>query len=97
MVLVDLYCDKCGFTLVDKMVDTKESSHGICEKCGGVFRRKCGFGSFELKYDPRTDSCDFNGNSSQYWNQVREKGSKTRHNGKEEPSKNGMSRGDKWF
>ena len=27
-----------------------------------------------LKYDNRKDSCDWNGNSSQYWKAIKEKG-----------------------
>jgi len=78
MVLVDLFCNnkECGFIEEDVMVDTKLKNHGICAKCGkGILKRMVpGQMTFELKYNNKTDMCDWDGNTSQYWNQIKSEG-----------------------
>ena len=76
MVLVDLYCPECEFIQEDVMVDTKLDDHGLCANCGEANMRRMVPGqiSFELKYDNRTDMCDWDGNTSQYWNDIKKTG-----------------------
>lgn len=77
-VIVDLFCDnkECNYIEVDVMADTSLDNHGVCPKCnkGKLKRMTPGRISFELKYNNRTDMCDWNGNSSQYWNKIKESG-----------------------
>lgn len=74
MVLVDLFCDNCNNILVDQFVDTSLENHGICDKCKkGILKRMVSNKmTFELKYNNKTDICDWDGNSTQLWNKVKE-------------------------
>lgn len=74
MVMVDLFCESCGCIVPDKMVDTSETEHGECPKCSGVLKRRVGCTSFELKYDNRKDICDWKGNTTRYWDEVKKTG-----------------------
>lgn len=99
MILVDLYCPMCDEVFIDKMVNTRDEDHGECPSCGqSDLKRVIGCHSFELKYDPRKDKTDWHGNTSRYWNDVKEPGLKSRHGKLQEPpDNNGRSRGDKWI
>jgi len=74
-VLCDLFCDnkECNFIEEDQMVDTSLEDHGVCKKCKkGKMRRMVGNKmTFELKYNNRTDICDWNGNSTRLWDEVK--------------------------
>ena len=67
MPLFDYECKDCGCEF-DSIQKEKETIIR-CVKCGGssarVFPRKPP--SFNLKYNPKTDMCDFDGNSTRYW------------------------------
>ena len=58
------------------MVDTSCDNHGICPECSiGVMKRHIGNKmSFELKYNNRTDMCDWDGNTSRYWDKIKTDG-----------------------
>ena len=75
-VLSDLFCDnkECGFIKEDEMVDTSKDDYGVCEKCKkGKMRRMVGNKmTFELKYDNRTNICDWNGNTTKLWDGVKQ-------------------------
>lgn len=43
----------------------------ICSKCGGSMDRIVSPCRFKLEYNNKTDLCDWQGNSSQYWNDYR--------------------------
>ena len=80
MPIYDFLC-KCGnqFDSIEKHdVDTV-----YCYKCKGnavrIFPTKPA--KFDLKYNPKTDMCDFNGNTSQYYrlyNEAKDRGEKVR-------------------
>jgi len=78
MVLVDLFCDnkECNHIEEDVMVDTKLDDHGLCACCKkGILKRMVpGQMSFELKYNNKTDMCDWAGNTSRFWDGVKESG-----------------------
>ena len=67
MPIYDFDCEHCGLQF-DKIVD-----HNViiatCPKCSGdsykVFPRKAP--SIDLKYNPVTDTVDWDGNTSRYW------------------------------
>ena len=76
-VMVDLCCDNkdCDYIELDVMVDTSVDDYGICALCGnGKIVRQVSFNSFELKYNNKTDMTDWDGNTSQYWKDFKEKG-----------------------
>lgn len=74
MIMVDLFCPECDVEVIDVMIDSSEPLPS-CEECGcSEMKKKIAAVSFELKYNNRTDSCDWNGNSSQYWNAIKEQG-----------------------
>lgn len=74
MILVDLFCPECDKRYIDVFIDTSEPLPK-CDVCEDVELKKLiSAVSFELKYDNRTDSCDWHGNSSQYWKDIKEKG-----------------------
>jgi len=72
-VMFDIYCPECDHQEIDVMINTNEPMPK-CVKCGAEMKRFIGCTHFELKYDNRKDSCDWSGNSSQYWNEIKEKG-----------------------
>jgi len=77
MVMVDLFCDneECSNIKEDVMVDTSLDDHGTCDVCskGKLKRMMPGQISFELKYNNKTDMCDWDGNSSQFWKGIKPK------------------------
>ena len=72
-VCFDVFCPECDFIKEDVMLNTDESPP-LCPKCETQMKKMMGTTSFELKYDSRKDMCDWNGNSSRYWNDIKEKG-----------------------
>lgn len=72
MIVVDLFCKKCNKEEIDVFIDTKLPMP-LCSDCNiemtqMVAKRM----SFELKYDNRKDICDWQGNTSNYWKQIKE-------------------------
>ena len=75
-VLCDIFCDnpKCGYIKTDVMVNTSDKDHGICDKCkiGKMKRMVANKMTFELVYDNKTDSCDWDGNTTRLWDGVKQ-------------------------
>lgn len=66
-VLVDIVCWECKIIKEDVFVKYGEQPEEKCPDCNGPMTKKMDFGSFELKYNNKTDICDWNGETSQYW------------------------------
>ena len=77
-VMCDIHCNNpdCDFYEEDVFVDTSKDDYGTCAKCGkGKLVRTIGNKlTFELRYNNKTDMCDWDGNSSQFWKGIKEKG-----------------------
>jgi late competence protein required for DNA uptake (superfamily II DNA/RNA helicase) len=87
MIVVDLFCKECDKEHIDVFVDMKLPMPK-CPDCNIEMTRMVAKRvSFELKYDNRKDVCDWHGNSSCYWNKIKETGG-------EEPSNNKQA---KWL
>lgn len=70
-VLYTLFCDKCDYE-IEEMISPHEKPTTKCPHCEDVtLEKKANFGSFKLCYNPKTDICDWEGNTSQYWNDVK--------------------------
>ena len=67
MPMFDIVCWDCKIILRDKMLKYKEQPTEVCPECDGPMMKKVEFGSFELKYNNKTDMCDWTGETSQYW------------------------------
>jgi len=74
MILVDLFCKNCDREEIDVFVDMKLLMPR-CPDCDIEMTRMVAKRmNFELKYDNRKDICDWHGNTSQYWNKIKETG-----------------------
>ena len=73
MILVDLFCPECDEEHIDVFIDTSEPLP-MCEKCDVEMKKLIGAVEFKLVYNNRTDTCDWDGNTTQYWNDIKEKG-----------------------
>lgn len=74
MPVYDLYCEKCGKELFNKILKVEEELY--CEECGEKMKRYCNCRTFRLKYNNKTDICSWGDqgyNTSQYWRKVKEK------------------------
>jgi putative FmdB family regulatory protein len=79
MPIFDFLCNECG-----NQFDSIEKQNVImldCPKCKGkaerIFPTKPA--RFDLKYNPKKDKCDWDGNSSQYYrlyNEAKDRGEK---------------------
>lgn len=67
--LADYKCPKCSEVLLDEFEYSDVDV--LCPKCKTKMNRLIGNVSFELKYNPKTDICDWSGNTSQYWSEVK--------------------------
>lgn len=72
-VCFDLFCPECDHIIEDAMINTGDVLPN-CPECDTLMRKMMGTTCFELKYDNRKDMCDWNGNTSQYWKDIKEKG-----------------------
>lgn len=72
MPIFDLICNECFIVAEDQMIRSGESPSLECPDCGKLMVKKPDFGSFELKYNNKTDMCDWNGETSQYWRAYKE-------------------------
>ena len=70
--MVDIICWDCKVIKEDVNLKYKEQSKEKCPKCGELMTKKPAFGSFELKYNNKTDMCDWTGEASQYWTKFNE-------------------------
>jgi hypothetical protein len=76
-VLCDVVCFDCKVIKEDVRLEYQEEPTDICPRCSKPMTRKPAFGSFELKYNNKTDMCDWTGETSQYWrsfNEARSRG-----------------------
>ena len=71
MIVVDLFCPECDNRLVDEFIDNN-LPEPKCPECNTQMKRLISRMSFELKYDNRKDICDWQGNTSNYWKQIKE-------------------------
>lgn len=77
----DLICNDCLIIKEDVMLKVGEEVTLKCPECCKVMQKKPDFGSFELKYNNKTDVCDWAGNTSQYYrayNEAKAKGEKVK-------------------
>jgi len=84
MPLYDFYCEKCGAERIDVLCSLTDGV--MCDKCYTSMQRKCNCKHFRLDYNNKTDMCDWAGNSSNYWNDVksaRERGEKVKGMGED--------------
>ncbi len=81
MVANDWECEHCGAIFEEwtsmsvEIVSCKKCGHDVCRK---VFMKAP---NFELKYNPKTDICDWDGNTTQYYrkyNEAKERGENVR-------------------
>ena len=73
-ILVDLFCPECDAEEIDVFINSSEPLPP-CKKCDcKEMKKMISAVRFELKYDNRKDSCDWDGNSSQYWNRIKKEG-----------------------
>lgn len=69
MPLFDYKC-KCGFE-EEKLVFCCYDSQ-TCPECGELMEKQFPRGTrFKLHYDNKTDMCDWDGNTSRYWDDVK--------------------------
>ncbi len=78
-ICFDIYCPKCELIIKDAMLKRDEPIQ-FCPDCLEKdelevnMRKMMGTHSFELKYDNRKDMCDWNGNTSKYWDDIKKEG-----------------------
>ena len=63
----DIVCMDCKVLKEDVRLAYGEQPEEICPECGKQMTKKVDFGSFQLKYNNKTDVCDWTGETSQYW------------------------------
>jgi hypothetical protein len=68
----DIICHDCKIIKEDVNLKYGEQPTEVCPECGKPMTKKVGFGSFELKYNNKTDMCDWTGETSQYWKAYKE-------------------------
>ncbi|MCK5016049.1 MAG: hypothetical protein KAS32_03165 [Candidatus Peribacteraceae bacterium] len=73
MIMVDLFCPECDKREIDVFINSSKPLP-MCDECDVEMKKLIAAVSFELKYDNRTDICDWDGNSSQYWNEIKKDG-----------------------
>lgn len=82
-MLVDLICLNCKHEMIDEFIDSNKKLPE-CPKCQTIMNKLPSALRFELKYDNRKDMCDWQGNTSQYWNDIKTKGGEEPPNDKQE-------------
>ena len=65
MPIYDLSCI-CGHEEQD--IIKKYDEDYLCVDCGGIMTTQVQCTHFKLEYNNKRDSCDWFGNTSQYWN-----------------------------
>jgi hypothetical protein len=71
-VFCDIVCNDCRIIKQDVRLAYKEEPEDVCPVCAKQMTKKPDFGSFELKYNNKTDMCDWAGETSQYWKAMNE-------------------------
>jgi len=80
MPLYDIYCEKCGHEEIDVYLNM-DDDNPICPLCRFEMKRATNCSHFKLKYNPKTDIVDWDGNRSRYWdeyNKMKDEGKKPR-------------------
>jgi len=71
-VIQDIICQDCKIIKEDVFLAYGEEPEEKCPDCGKQMAKRPNFGSFELKYNNKTDMCDWTGETSQYWRAFKE-------------------------
>jgi putative FmdB family regulatory protein len=66
--IYDFYCEKCNSS---KEVLCGIKDGVVCPICMTPMKRMCNCTHFKLTYNNKTDMCDWEGNSSNYWKDVK--------------------------
>jgi len=69
MPIYDYICDSCDIC-IEKLVFTNDDEDNKCE-CGGNLYRLPSAPNFKLVYNNKTDTCDWDGNTSRYWDEYK--------------------------
>lgn len=82
MPIFDMECEKCKKKIEVLTFSVREVINKRCE-CRGEFKKIFPIKSpnFNLKYDPKKDICDWEGNTSQFYrlyNEAKERGENVR-------------------
>ena len=76
MPIFDYKCTRCEYEEEKIILEMDAQKHSImCPKCGTKTLEKVFTGSrvsFDFKYNPLTDRCDWDGNTTQYYNSYNE-------------------------
>lgn len=70
MPIYDLWCRNCGHEEFDKFFHLNDNV-GECPMCQYPLERATNCSHFKLKYNPKTDIVDWNGNRSRYWDEYK--------------------------
>lgn len=75
MIYRDLYCENCNYEIKDVIFNSINDPCNItCPNCNALLKNKCVCGSFELKYNNKTDCCgwsDSGYSSSRYYEEIK--------------------------
>ena len=65
-------CVNCGYQ-IERLEYLTDETHkkNICTECGGDMKRIVSLCQFKLEYNPTKDICDWQGNTSHYWDEVK--------------------------
>jgi len=71
MPIYDIFCtgDECDNEVIDIILKVSEDLP-VCSECGAEMSRKIQCCHFELKYDNRKDICDWDGNTTKYYDEI---------------------------
>lgn len=72
MPIYDFECDNCDYQF-EYLSTTNTVRFATCPKCNEkakrIFPQKAA--NFNLKYNPKTDICDWGGNTTKYWDEYK--------------------------
>ena len=69
MPIYDFYCEPCDRA---EEIICKVDEGAICPRCMKPMKRQISRCSFRLLYDPKIHCCDWEGNDSMYWKDVKD-------------------------
>lgn len=75
MPVFDVKCIICGFETEEIIIHAELNEEKLkCRKCGGIMKQIVPqkSPSFNLVYNNETDICDWDGNTSRYWDAYKE-------------------------
>jgi putative FmdB family regulatory protein len=72
MPLYEYVCDNCGHYEERLEFGSEVDREHVCPSCKTEMNRLVSLCKFKLEYNNKTDICDWNGNSSHYWNDYKE-------------------------